>query len=94
VRVEHDPLRALAEATARPPQIGFIDIGLPAMDGHEVVRRLRAAPATAAATYIALTGYGQASDRQRALAAGFDEHLVKPADPDQLLALLASLQRA
>ena len=89
VRVEHDPLRALQAAAERPPQVGFIDIGLPAMDGCEVVRRLRAAPGAAArATYIALTGYGQAADRAAALQAGFDEHLVKPADPQRLLALL------
>jgi signal transduction histidine kinase/CheY-like chemotaxis protein len=91
VRVEHDPARALAEAAAHPPEVGIIDIGLPGMDGYEVVRRLRADAATAGARYIALTGYGQAADRQRALAAGFDEHLVKPADPDRLLALLGAL---
>jgi CheY-like chemotaxis protein/anti-sigma regulatory factor (Ser/Thr protein kinase) len=88
VRVEHDPLRALEDAAAHPPQAAFIDIGLPSIDGYELVRRLRAQPATAAATYVALTGYGQETDRARALAAGFDEHLVKPTHPDRLLSLL------
>ncbi len=58
------------------------------MDGYEVVRRLRSAPSTAQAVYVALTGYGQETDRKRALASGFDEHLVKPADPGRLLSLL------
>jgi signal transduction histidine kinase len=88
VRVEHDPARALAAALAEPPQIGVIDIGLPGMDGYELVRQLRVHPPTAAALYLALTGYGQPADRRHALQAGFDEHLVKPADPLQLLALL------
>jgi CheY-like chemotaxis protein len=89
VRVEHDPVHALTEAIAAPPEVGLIDIGLPQMDGYELVRRLRAVPATAAALYVAVTGYGQEKDRARALAAGFDEHLVKPVDPGRLLALLA-----
>jgi CheY-like chemotaxis protein len=88
VHVEHHPVQALAAAAAQPPHAALIDIGLPGMDGYEVVRRLRAGPATAGTACIALTGYGQAADRHRALEAGFDEHLVKPADPDRLLALL------
>jgi CheY-like chemotaxis protein len=58
------------------------------MNGYEVVRRLRSTPATAGAAYVALTGYGQDVDRSKALAAGFDAHLIKPADPNHLLALL------
>ncbi|HEY0821568.1 MAG TPA: ATP-binding protein, partial [Rhizobacter sp.] len=91
VRVEYDPHRALQASAERPPQVGLIDIGLPDMDGYEVVRRLRAGAMTATGRYVALTGYGQATDRAKALSAGFDEHLVKPADPEALLALLDRL---
>jgi CheY-like chemotaxis protein len=64
------------------------DIGLPGMDGYAVAGELRRNPATAAATLIALTGYGQEEDRRRAMAAGFDEHLTKPADPAALKRML------
>ena len=62
-----------------------LDIGLPAMDGYEVARRIRALPQHRTTTLVALTGYGQASDRQRAQDAGFDLHLVKPIDISELL---------
>jgi CheY-like chemotaxis protein len=66
------------------------DIGLPgAMDGYGVARALRAAPGTPSVYLIALTGYGQDDDRRRALEAGFDAHLTKPADLDALHRLLA-----
>ena len=65
------------------------DIGLPGMDGLEVIRRLRAAKDGAAPVAIGLSGYGQAEDRARADAAGFDHYLVKPVGPDALLALVA-----
>lgn len=88
VRVAHHPARALEEAAARSPQAALIDIGLPAMDGYELVQRLRSSAPTAGALYVALTGYGQEADRSKALAAGFDEHIVKPAEPQLLLSLL------
>jgi len=66
----------------------LLDIGLPLMDGYEVARRLRQLPQTAAARLIALTGYGQKGDRQRGKEAGFDAHLLKPVDPEQLGAIL------
>jgi CheY-like chemotaxis protein len=94
VRVEHDPQRALAAALQQPPQVGLIDIGLPGMDGYELVRRLKAAAPTAQARFVALTGYGQEADRAQALAAGFDEHLVKPADPATVVGVLARLGNA
>jgi CheY-like chemotaxis protein len=62
----------------------LLDIGLPGMDGYEVARRVRALPGGRQIRLIALTGYGQADDRQRALAAGFDDHLVKPVEPLKL----------
>jgi PAS domain S-box-containing protein len=68
--------------------IGLIDIGLPGIDGYEVARRLRMLPNAKAMTLVALTGYGQETDKQRALAAGFDEHLTKPVKIERLQALL------
>jgi CheY-like chemotaxis protein len=63
------------------------------MDGNELARRLRAQPGTAGATLIAVTGYGQEHDRQSAIAAGFDHHLVKPVAAQALLALVAGARR-
>ena len=69
------------------PEIAVIDIGLPGMNGYEVARELRSDGA-AKSYLVALTGYGQPSDRAAALAAGFDEHLVKPLQPEQLACML------
>ena len=69
------------------PEIAIIDIGLPGMSGYEVARELRSDGA-ARSYLVALTGYGQPSDRTAALAAGFDEHLVKPLQPEQLARML------
>jgi signal transduction histidine kinase len=80
----------LRKAAAAPPDIALVDIGLPGIDGYEVARRLRADPAMRGVRLIALTGYGQDSDQQRALAAGFDAHLVKPVEIARLMALLES----
>jgi CheY-like chemotaxis protein len=88
VRVEHDPLLALELARQDPPQACLLDIGLPGIDGLELARRLRALPGTAGALLIAVTGYGQESDREQIMAAGFDHHLVKPIDTGRLFALL------
>ncbi|MBD8656330.1 response regulator [Oxalobacteraceae sp. CFBP 13730] len=88
VQVEHDPLVALAATLDTPPQVCLLDIGLPGIDGLELARRLRARPGTANALLIAITGYGQDSDRQQILQAGFDHHLVKPIDIAQLYTLL------
>jgi PAS domain S-box-containing protein len=82
---------AALEGVARgAPQVVLLDIGLPQMDGYEVARRIRAreAPAAPGATLVALTGYGQPEDRARALASGFDGHLVKPVDFDALREVL------
>jgi len=84
---------ALELAAADPPGIFLLDIGLPDMDGYELARRLRAQPATADAVLIALTGYGQAQDRERSEQAGFDHHLVKPVEIERLSALLAQVGR-
>jgi CheY-like chemotaxis protein len=72
------------------PEVVICDIGLPGMDGYAVAAALRGNPVTASARLIALTGYGQDDDRRRSKAAGFDEHLTKPADPAALQAVIAS----
>jgi signal transduction histidine kinase/CheY-like chemotaxis protein len=88
VMVEHCPHRALARVRETAPQVCLLDIGLPDMDGAELARRLRAMPETAHAMLVAVTGYGQESDRARTRDAGFDHHLVKPLDLDKLHAIL------
>ncbi|WP_431289245.1 ATP-binding protein [Roseateles chitinivorans] len=91
VRVAHHPADALRLFSERAPQVAFIDIGLPTMDGYELARRLRAQTRGERPRLVALTGYGLASDRARALAAGFDEHVVKPVSPERLEELIAQL---
>ena len=90
VMVEYDPARALERAREESLDACLLDIGLPGMDGNELARRLRGMPQTRGALLIAITGYGQAYDRETALGAGFDHYLVKPADTGKLTALLAS----
>ena len=85
----YDGGAALEWAMVERPDTFILDIGLPDMTGYELARRLRAQAPFAGARFIALTGYGQSEDRQRAFAAGFDHHVAKPADPQQILALLA-----
>ena len=75
------------------PDIVLCDIGLPDIDGLEVARRIRARGALPGSRLIALTGYGQAEDMRQAVKAGFDAHLTKPVNIDQLIALLASAAR-
>jgi signal transduction histidine kinase/CheY-like chemotaxis protein len=91
VHVEHGAWAALERAEAMSPRAVLLDIGLPDMDGLELARRLRLLEPTRNALLIALTGYGQSEDRDRSQAAGFDFHLVKPADPSRIAALLADL---
>src|SRR6476469_5443177 len=88
VVIEHDARRAIERARQVAPQILFLDIGLPDMDGYELVRHLRASPATADAVFVAVTGYGQPEDKARAREAGFDHHVVKPVKLPVILALL------
>ncbi|WP_338074192.1 hybrid sensor histidine kinase/response regulator [Halochromatium glycolicum] len=88
VEQAHSGREALAVAARFEPDTVVLDIGLPDMDGHEVARALREQPQTAEAVLIAVTGYGQASDREQAYAAGFDHHLPKPARIKDLLAVL------
>ena len=92
VSVEYDGTGGLARAVRERPEVMLLDIGLPDIDGHELARRLRASPETAHATLVALTGYGQSDDRERAYEAGFDRHMVKPADLSELLRILAAVR--
>lgn len=92
VMVENGPYRALERAKSDRPQVCLIDIGLPDIDGNELARRLRSEPATRDAVLIAVTGYGQDSDRLGAIEAGFDHHLVKPVDLSTLFAILSRLR--
>jgi two-component system CheB/CheR fusion protein len=71
------------------PEVVILDVGLPELDGLEVARQIRGKPRHAGVRLIALTGYGQASDRRASAQAGFDHHLVKPVEPQELLALVA-----
>ncbi len=78
VEVVHDGLAALAAIVASPPDIAFVDIGMPALDGVETVRRVRAQGNAQGVVLVAVTGRGSAEDRARAAEAGFDRYLVKP----------------
>jgi signal transduction histidine kinase len=82
---------ALETAARHMPEVALLDIGMPLLDGYEVARRIRAEEWGKGVTLVALTGWGQESDRRRSQEAGFDTHLVKPLDLDQLTALLARL---
>ena len=93
VSVAYRAQDALERATQEAPGIFLLDIGLPDMDGYELARRLRAQPATSQAVLIALTGYGQAQDRERSKRAGFDHHLVKPVEIERLSALLEQVSQ-
>jgi CheY-like chemotaxis protein len=88
VALAHSGRVALECVDTFHPDVVLLDIGMPGMDGYEVARRIRANPTHRHISLIALTGWGQDEDRQRSTAAGFDHHLVKPADIDQLRQLL------
>ncbi|MEY4713013.1 MAG: hypothetical protein RIS88_2463 [Pseudomonadota bacterium] len=94
VRVAHEGREALAAAQAFQPDAVLLDIGLPGMSGFEVASCLREDPACREALLVALTGYGEPESRARSAQAGFDVHMVKPADVERLLALLADPQAA
>jgi signal transduction histidine kinase/ActR/RegA family two-component response regulator len=94
VTVAAGGVEGLNIARSDPPEVAIVDVGLPDIDGYEVVRRLRADPQTSAIVAIALTGYGKPEDARRALAAGFDVHLTKPVDRRALAAVLRSERRS
>ena len=81
-------LQQLMKAMSQPPDVAFVDIGLPRMDGYEVARTIRRSEQAANVYLVALTGYGRPEDRARALAAGFDVHLVKPLEIHRVTELM------
>jgi signal transduction histidine kinase len=91
VRTAHDGATALEAALDFRPNVVLLDIGLPGLNGFEVAKQLRQQPALQNAVLVALTGYGQESDRQHSQQAGFDYHLVKPGDFGKVLQILASV---
>jgi CheY-like chemotaxis protein len=94
VEVVEDGEAALSAAIDEPPDIAFLDIGMPKLNGFEVAKQFRAAPATSGVWLVAVTGWGQASYRQASKEAGFDRHLVKPVDPDEVHKLIEELSDA
>jgi PAS domain S-box-containing protein len=92
VRVAEDGLQALELCSSWAPEVVLLDIGLPGLDGYEVARQLRRTADGARVLLVALTGYATPEDRQRAVDAGFDLHLPKPVDPEQLSKMLAGNQ--
>lgn len=92
VRVEYSSIAALAARREHPFSLLVLDIGLPDLDGYELVRQLKLMPDQAKAVFAAQTGYGQAHDKVLSKAAGFDHHLVKPVDIVYLDSIIRSLQ--
>jgi CheY-like chemotaxis protein len=91
VRVARNGHEALDALPQFEPSVVLLDIGMPGLDGYEVARALRERFPDRNPFLIALTGWGQEEDRRRAVAAGFDHHLVKPAEISALQSLLASI---
>jgi len=91
VRVAHDGVTALELARQFHPDIGFLDIGLPRLNGYDLARRLRDDDGTAAMTLVAITGWGQEKDRRKAFECGFDHHLVKPVETAHVLEILGRI---
>ncbi len=88
VHTAGDGPTAIEQARIAPPEVLLLDIGLPGMDGYEVARALRAIPGCERASIVAVSGYGQAEDRARSRAAGFDQHLLKPVAANSLLEIV------
>jgi signal transduction histidine kinase/CheY-like chemotaxis protein len=90
--VEHTAKRALERARKEMPEVCLLDIGLPDLDGNDLAKQLRARPETARSVLIAITGYGQEQDRKRTAESGFDHHLVKPVNIEDLLRIISGLR--
>jgi PAS domain S-box-containing protein len=90
-RMAHDGPEALQQAERFHPDVVFLDIGMPTLDGHETAKLIRRQPWGKEMVLVALTGWGQSEDRRRSKDAGFNHHLVKPADPAVVEKLLSSI---
>jgi PAS domain S-box-containing protein len=93
VRVARDGAEGIEAFAAHRPSVVLLDIGMPGLNGYDVAREIRTRFPEHPATLVALTGWGQEDDRRRAREAGFDHHLVKPAEIDALQKLLSSIER-
>ena len=91
VQMAHDGPSAMEKALAWQPDVVLLDIGLPGISGYEVARQIRCEASLAGIVLVALTGYGQESDRQRSHEAGFDHHLAKPADFEKVKSILKAV---
>jgi signal transduction histidine kinase/CheY-like chemotaxis protein len=89
IRMANDGVEALAVAEEFRPDVAILDIDLPKLGGYDVARRIRGTTWGARTTIVALTGWGQDADRERALEAGFDHHFVKPVEPGELVRRIA-----
>jgi CheY-like chemotaxis protein len=94
VRTAADGFEALEIGEEFQPNVVLLDIGMPGIDGYETARRLRTRPWAQSALLCAQTGWGQEDDKRRARSAGFDRHLVKPVDPEELNRILAEVSQA
>ncbi len=92
VRVANDGEEGLRAATGFVPDIAFVDIGMPKLNGYDLAAQVRRNPGLAHTYLVAVTGWGQEKDRQRARDAGFDRHLMKPVEPHDILAIVESQQ--
>ena len=92
-RIAEDGLQAIQVASEYHPELVFLDIGMPRMNGYDACRAIRQLPGGDGMYIVALTGWGQDEDRRKSKDAGFDEHFTKPADPNLITQLLESLPR-
>lgn len=92
VAIAADGLAGLRAIHEHQPEVAIVDIGLPLLDGYALAERVRADPSLGRVRLLALTGYGQAKDLERARAAGFDGHVVKPVDVRALTRALAAVE--
>lgn len=88
VHTEHDGTAALRQIERLQPDAAFLDLTMPGVDGYEICRNIRQAPWGAGMLVVALTGWGHQHARLQVIAAGFDHHLLKPADMEAVAALL------
>lgn len=94
VEVFNDPVKALSAVRRFKPEIAVLDIGLPVLNGYDLAIQLRSALGSQSCRLIALTGYGLEADKAKSRAAGFEQHLLKPINPEQIISLINSADRS